>query len=246
MKPLVEPTAQAEVLDQAALVEQFLPLVHAVVGGMRNQLPQHADLEELASVGVTGLMAAIEKFDPEQRNTFEGYAVLRIRGAILDELRRMDAMPRTARHKWRKLQGVVADLEQRKGRAPTEEEVRVELGLTPKEFSKFQRQTHNLSFFSLDGGAIDGDEDAGNFHDLIADENQPIGSDLAEHKEQLALLADFLEALPERQQKVLALYYHEGLRLSEIAEIFAVTEARICQIHTKALGSLRKLMENVD
>ena len=225
--------------QQETLVRRYLPLVHSVVRGMASQLPQHADLEELTSIGTTGLLAALERYREDQRHTFEGYAILRIRGAILDEMRRMDAMPRTARQKLRKLQAAVNELEQDLGRTPTDLEIQKFLGISQKEYLKLQRQTQSYHFFSLDAPVAEESETAGSFHELIADEAQPQGFERMEQAETVAIMVEKMKTLPERQQKILALYYHEGLRLSEIAEMFQVTEARICQLHTKALQSLR-------
>lgn len=235
---LISPSSNPE-----TLVNRYLPLVNRVVRGMASQLPQHADLEELKSIGVTGLLAALERYSAEQAKTFEGYAVLRIRGAILDELRRMDVMPRTARQKLRKLQDAVGTLEQKLGRAPTDAEIQQHLGISKQAFAKLRRQTRSFQFFSLDAQVSEDSEGGGSYHDLIADETQPQGFERLEQAETVDQLVEKMRELPERQQKILALYYHEGLRLSEIAELFEVTEARICQLHTKALQTLRQLID---
>lgn len=224
----------------AERVRQYWPLVKKVVNGMRGQLPGHADLEELESVGTYGLAQALEKYDATQGATFEGYARLRIRGAILDELRRMDALPRTARRKLRDMNGVVGEMEQELGRTPTDEELRGRMGLDGEEFARLRRQTENRQVISLDRAVETADSEGVNLHERIADEAQETGLAVVERQEQLRQMVAHLEALPERMRKVVALYYHEGLLLSEIAAVFGVTEARICQIHTQALQLLRK------
>ncbi len=200
-------------LDGRELAERYLPLVDRVVGSMRKHLPAHADLEELRSVGVLGLMQAVQRYTEEQAKTFEGYAVLRIRGAILDELRRMDWMPRTARHKLRGLREEEEKLEQRLGRAPTEEELRTSLELDVKEYWKLKRETQTMRFTSLDGSPLGEESEAKNLHEVIADDTQKLGSDVLEDREAVEEMVRQMEALPERARSVLVMYYKEGMRL---------------------------------
>ncbi|QYY36156.1 FliA/WhiG family RNA polymerase sigma factor [Ruficoccus sp. ZRK36] len=230
---------------QHELLEEHYPLVNTVVKSMLSYLPRCADFEELHSVGVTGLVAAVQKFDPEQSGTFKAYASLRIRGAILDELRRMDSLPRTRRAKVRELSKVVEELEQKLGRAPQDAEVADAMGLTMAELERYQQKARPIVLVSLDGAGGQDEDTEATLHEAIADQNsRPCYEDL-EKSEYIEMMVELIEELPERQRKVLAMYYHEGMRLAEIAEVFGVSEARICQIHTQALGTLRRLIQRV-
>jgi RNA polymerase sigma factor for flagellar operon FliA len=244
-QPLPTENAPFDGPTQEALILRYLPLVRTVANSMLAQLPRCADGEELRSVGLNGLIQAIQKFDPSQRKTFESYAAMRIRGAILDELRRLDWMPRTARSKARWLQAEVARLEQQLGRVPTDAEIRDHLGLDQKAFDRLQRQTRQLQFIPLDKPVSQDEGDGGDLHEAIADESQTLSSEDLEKSELAEIMVDKLETLPERQRQVLAMYYFENMRLAEIAAVFGVTEARICQIHTQALGSLRKYLNRI-
>lgn len=225
---------------QQKLLSDHYPLVERVVLSMRTQLAAHADLEELQSVGLTGLVRAVRNYDDHREESFRGYAVLRIRGAILDELRRMDWMTRTSRRKLKDLQETVGTLEQELGRAPREEEVRRRMRLSRRDFHRLQRQTESMSFVSLDSEVATQQDGQGmSLHEQIADDSQKAGYEDMETGELLETLVAEMEGLPDRQRKVLAFYYHEKLKLSEIAEVFGVTEARICQIHGQAIRALK-------
>lgn len=228
------------------LLKEHYPLVNTVVKSMLSYLPRCADAEELHSVGVTGLMAAVQKYDPKQSGTFKAYASMRIRGAILDELRRMDSLPRTRRAKVRELNKVVEELEQQHGRAPRDEEIADAMGLTLSELERYQEKARPVVVVSLDGTAGTDDENDVNLHEAIADENSRPCYEGLEKGEFIDLMADMLQQLPDRQKKVLAMYYYEGMRLAEIAEVFGVSEARICQIHTQALAVLRRNLQRVN
>jgi len=228
--------------EQCKLVEKHYPQVQAVVSQMRHYLPTCADFDELQSVGLTGLIAAVRRYNPTQTKTFEAYAAMRIRGAILDELRRLDWMPRSARHCARQLRVTMDKLEQGLGRVPTEEETRKQLGLNRIDFDKLQLRVRPVRFLPLDK-PLERDSGNGvllNLHECIADENTPATHANLEHEETLLALTTTMKLLPERHRQVLLLYYFHNRRLSEIAEAFKVTEARVCQIHGQALQLLRQ------
>lgn len=227
------------------LMKRYYPLVKNVVRAMARHLPACADTEELESVGVTGLVAAVQRYDSSKSETFEGYASMRIRGAVLDELRRMDRMPRTARQKVRRLQAAVEELEQKLGRTPTDLELRESMGLSVKEFDRLRRSAQKVSVVSLDASADSQHDDSVNLHDAIPDRDSPSAEETLERMEMRELVASKIRCLPARQQKVLAMYYFEELRLADIAEIFGVSEARICQIHTQAVNSLTKIVRRI-
>jgi RNA polymerase sigma factor for flagellar operon FliA len=232
-------TAQPLTPAQCELVEKHYPQVRAVVSQMQRYLPACADLEELHSVGLTGLIAAVRRFNVAQTKTFSAYVAMRIRGAILDELRRLDWMPRAARHQARKLRDTMNALEQRLGRVPTSEETRSQLGLSHEDFDHLQQRVRPVRLVPLDVPVEHGSGRPLSLHEVLADEDTPAVSTTLEHAEVLAAMVQKLQLLPERHRKVISLYYFDGLRLAEIAAVFGVTEARVCQIHGQALQFLR-------
>jgi RNA polymerase sigma factor for flagellar operon FliA len=234
------PTATPLTTEQRDLVEKHYPQIRAVVSQMQRYLPSCADLDELHSVGLTGLIAAVRRFNHAQTNTFAAYAAMRIRGAILDELRRLDWMPRAARHQARQLREAMDALEQRLGRVPTPEETRGQLGLNRADFDRLQLRVRPVRLIPLDMPVDRGGGRTLNLHDALPDEETPSAPDSLEHAETIASLLQKLQLLPERHRKVVSLYYFDGLRLAEIAAVFGVTEARVCQIHGQALQFLRQ------
>jgi RNA polymerase sigma factor for flagellar operon FliA len=226
-------------IDERELIERYLPLVRNVVDRIKLTLPSHIDVEDLYSVGVTGLIAAVRKYDPEQGNTFAGYAAMRIRGAVLDELRRMDWCPRRARARARKIKEAINALEQRLGRAAAEPEICQELGLTPKDYAKWLEETRPVTFIAIDQPTSGGESERVSLHELLPDETDETGRDRIEKQELLQLLAQRITELPDIPKKVLAMYYFENMRLAEIAAVFGLTESRICQIHSQTIISLR-------
>jgi RNA polymerase sigma factor for flagellar operon FliA len=238
----VTPTAP---VDEKDLIERYLPLVRNVVDRIKLNVPAHVDADDLYSVGITGLIAAVRKFDPNQGNTFASYAAMRIRGAILDELRRMDWCPRRARARSRKLKNAINDVEQKVGRAATPAEVCAELGLTQKEYEKWVEEAKPVTFIAIDQHA-DGEEGEGaSLHELLADETDRTGRDHMEKAELLQLLTQRIAELPDIPKKILAMYYFEKMRLAEIAEVFDLTESRICQIHAQTILGLRAWLHRV-
>ncbi|MEO5961721.1 MAG: sigma-70 family RNA polymerase sigma factor, partial [Opitutaceae bacterium] len=195
--------------------------------------------------GRSRLVAYVRKFDPEQGSTFASYAAMRIRGAILDELRRMDWCPRRARARSRKLKSAINDVEQKFGRAATGPEVCAVLGLSEKEYAKWVEEAKPVTFIAIDQHA-EGDEGAGaSLHELLADETDVTGRDNLEKAELLQLLTQRIAELPDIPKKILAMYYFENMRLAEIAAVFDLTESRICQIHAQTILGLRAWLQRV-
>lgn len=226
-------------VDEKELIERYLPLVRNVVDRIKLNLPAHIEAEDLYSVGVTGLIAAVRKYDPEQGSTFAGYAATRIRGAILDELRRMDWCPRRTRARARKIKEAINDLEQRLGRAATEGEICEELDLTPKDYAKWLEESRPVTFIAIDQLNSSEDSDGISLHEILPDENDETGRDKVEKQELMQLLAQRIAELPDIPRKILAMYYFENMRLAEIAAVFGLTESRICQIHSQTILGLR-------
>jgi RNA polymerase sigma factor for flagellar operon FliA len=232
-------------VDEKELIERYLPIVRNVVDRIKRNVPAHVDADDLYSVGITGLLAAVRKFDPAQGHTFASYAAMRIRGAILDELRRMDWCPRRARARSRKLKNAINDVEQKVGRAATDAEVCAMLGITPKEYEKWVEEAKPVTFIAIDQ-APEGDEGPGaSLHELLADDSDRTGRDNLEKAELLQLLATRMSELPEIPRKILAMYYFEKLRLAEIAQVFDLTESRICQIHAQTILGLRAWLQRM-
>jgi RNA polymerase sigma factor for flagellar operon FliA len=232
-------------VDEKDLIERYLPLVRNVVDRIKLNVPAHVDADDLYSVGITGLIAAVRKFDPNQGSTFASYAAMRIRGAILDELRRMDWCPRRARARSRKLKNAINDVEQKVGRAATDAEVCAALGIGPKEYEKWVEEAKPVTFIAIDQTSDGEDGEGPSLHDLLRDDNDKTGRDNLEKAELLQLLAQRIQELPDIPRKILAMYYFENMRLAEIAEVFDLTESRICQIHAQTIIGLRGWLQRM-
>jgi len=226
-----------------ALVEQYLPLVRTVVGRLAMTLPAHISTEDLYSAGLVGLLQAIRSFRTQGGAAFETFARFRIRGAVLDELRRMDWVPRLVHDKARKIQNTLTELEPRLGRPPTESQMARALGLSLNEYRSWLDEIRPVAFICLDAVPRQSAPEGGGPHDSIADESQVDPSESAARSELKELIAQRIRQLPPMQQKVLALYYYEDLRLREIAEAFGLTESRISQIHSQAVLAIRSFIE---
>jgi RNA polymerase sigma factor for flagellar operon FliA len=232
---------------EGKLVENHLPLVKTVVGRIAMTLPPHVDAEDLYSAGVVGLLQALRNFDEKNGASFATYARIRIQGAVLDELRKMDWQSRSIRERARKVQAVIAELEQQKGRCPTEEEVAAALKISVTEYEALLEEIRPVTFVCLDalqGNGEDGESQPRS--ECIADPNQGDPVENAERRELACLITRCIQELPEMQRKVLALYYYEDLRLREIAEAFGLTESRICQIHAQAILAVRAFIQNYE
>jgi RNA polymerase sigma factor for flagellar operon FliA len=226
-----------------ALVHEYLPLVRTVVGRLAMTLPAHVCAEDLHSAGLVGLLQAIRSFSPRGGASFETFARFRIRGAVLDELRRMDWVPRAIHEKARKIQQAVGQLEQRLGYPPSEEDLAQALGINLDQYRAWLEEVRPVTFVCLDAAPRDGFPEGGTPHDSIPDDSQENPFEKASRSELKDLIAKRICQLPEVQRKVLALYYFEDLRLREIAEAFGVTESRISQIHSQAILAIRSFIE---
>ncbi len=227
------------------LVEQYLPLVRGIVARMGIYFNHHVDMDDIYSVGVSGLISAVHRYDTSKKRAFSAYASTRVKGAILDELRRMDWMPRALRASAKKLRRTVEKLEAKLKRAATEEEVSRELGLSKNEYTHLLDQVRPLSFVAMDDTSRKTDSEGGTLHEIISDANALNAREKAEDKEVVELMRARIDQLPDLQQRILKLYYFEGLRLAEIAQVFGLSEARICQIHTHIVLSLRAYLDGM-
>lgn len=228
------------------IVHQHLPLVRAVVSRLAMTLPSHVDGEDLYSAGLTGLLNAVRQYNPSAGTAFETYARLRIRGAVLDELRRMDWVPRSVHTKARRVQSVMQDLEQAKGRAATDEEMARALKISPTEYQRWLEEIRPATFVCLDAVYNNEVDDPMSQYESLADQRQEDPMDGAYRRELSQLIAQRIQELPEMQRRVLALYYYEDMRLREIAEVFRLTESRICQIHAQAITNIKSYLQRFD
>ena len=228
------------------LIQQYLPLVKTVVGRLAMTLPPHVDIEDLFSAGMVGLLNAVRNFDPKLGTVFEGYARLRIRGSVLDELRRMDWVPRSVHVKAREVEGVMRGLEQQKGRLPTDEEMAKAMNVSVSDYQQTLEDIRPATFVSLDAATHQDVDDGTGQNETIADPRQEEPGEDVSRRELARLIGQRLNTLPDMQRKVLALYYFEDLRLREIAEVFGLTESRICQIHAKAILAIRSSINRLD
>jgi len=233
---------KAEKKPRWDLVEQHLPLVKSIVSHMRIHFPGEIDVADIHSVAVSGLITAAQNYDPSKNPSFGAYAGIRVRGALLDELRRLDWMPRQGRVNFKKYRKAEAELEQHLGRTPSDAEMAKTLKMSVKEIRQLKEQGKTISFVPLDISPDD-NEDGGSLVDVLADANQPDARDQLEKQELIELLRVRLDKLPEMPKKVLAMYYLKGMRLAEIAESVGLTESRICQIHAQAITDLRKAIK---
>jgi RNA polymerase sigma factor FliA len=229
------------------LILHYAPLVKYVASRVATGLPASVEQADLVSYGVFGLIDALQKFEPGRGNKFETYAIPRIKGAIIDELRAMDWVPRSIRFKAREIEKAHSDLEAMLKRQPTEAEMAERLGISRSELHDVVSQISFVSVLALDElvsvGADRGEQVS--LIDTLADKHFDPTSGV-ESQETRGLLAAAINSLSEREKIVVTLYYFEGLTLAEIGEILGVTESRVCQIHTKAVGGLRGQLSEVD
>jgi len=236
----------ADTNTENALVEQYLPLVSAIMGRLAMTLPDHVDHDDLRSAGLIGLLQALRNYDPTCGSSFETYARVRIRGAMLDELRRMDWVPRSVHEKARRIQDVMGQLEQKLGHTPTESQMAKAMNLSPSDYSELLDEVRPAAFVCLDAVSSHDEGDGGNLYEVVAStvENDPV--EQTSQRELKQVILERLKDLPEIQRKVLALYYGEDMHLREIAEVFGLTESRICQIHSQAIISIRAYIQRFE
>lgn len=226
------------------LILHYSPLVKYVAGRVAAAMPNHVDYADLVSYGILGLIDAIEKFDPSRAIKFETYGVPRVRGAILDELRSIDWVPRSVRAKARAVDSAFAKLEGTLGRSPSDRELADELEMTTDDLDDILRQTSRAGLLQLDDVLFrQGGTGGQTLGDTLQDPGDPPGATI-ELEETRRQLAKAIQRLGDRERKVLTLYYYEGLNLAEIGEILGVTESRACQIHTKAVLHLRQRLRD--
>ena len=239
--------ATGDASTRERLILHYSPLVKYVAGRVGVGLPPNIEQADLVSYGIFGLIDAIEKFDITRAIKFETYAISRIRGAIIDELRAIDWIPRSVRYKAREVERAYAALEGELHRTPTEPEVAERLGMSLEELHQVFSQVSYVNVVALDELLTVGGEkgDKLSLVDTLEDTKAEDPVAAFETEETKFLLARAINQLPEREKIVVTLYYYEGLTLAEIGRVLGVTESRICQMHTKAVLQLRAKMSEV-
>lgn len=225
------------------IILEYAPLVKVVAGRLSMYLGYNVEYEDLVSYGIFGLIDAIDKFDCFKEVKFETYASLRIRGAILDQIRKMDWIPRTIRQKQKKIENVIHEIEQETGRGASDEEIARKLGITEEEYLDWQSQMKITGVVSLNEYMEQGSDVSQDYsrHTTSRFESP---EERVEKQELTKVLGEALELLTEKEQKVITFYYYEELTLKEISSILGVSESRISQLHTRALQKMKAKMGN--
>ena len=240
--------SSGDVHARERLVVAYAPLVKYVSGRMASGLPAHVDEADLVSYGLVGLINAIERFELEREIKFETYAITRIKGAIIDELRSLDWVPRSVRARARAIERANSKLEHKLQRAPNDQEMADELDMTVGEFQDALLQISNSTIAALDELWSVGDSsgDQVSLLNTLVDDRSPDPAAVMDQTDLKDRVADAISRLPEREKLVVALYYYENLTLREIGEVLGVTESRVSQLHTKAVLRLRGRLTEPD
>ena len=224
--------------DREQLIQDFVPVIKYMALRLAMRVSSGLNVEDLISAGTVGLLDAITKFDPSREIKFRTYAEFRIRGAMLDEIRAMDWVPRSMRERIGKIQHAANEYTKRKGRPPTEAELAEELGMETEEVDETLLQAKGSVVLSLEDLGSN-DDDAHPILDALADRDQPNPLESLLSEDTRKVLAEAIDRLPERQRLVLTLYYFEELTMKEIGATLNVTESRICQLHAQAMIRLK-------
>jgi RNA polymerase sigma factor for flagellar operon FliA len=237
--------AKREPRDREKLIVHYLGLVKYVAGRLAAGLPGSVDIDDLIGAGMIGLMKAIEGFDPAKKVKFETYAVPRIRGAMLDELRNQDWFPRSVRRKAKRIESFLRELEKELGRTPRDEELAGRLRMDLHDFYKLVGEVSHASLFSIEEELrLGSDGTYTSVREILSDLKEPNAYEQLAEKELQGIVMETLKLLEEKQRIVLTLYYFEELTLAEIGEVLEVSESRVCQIHGKAIQKLKLRVRN--
>ena len=245
-KPRVVEEIEITTENREEVIIQYSPMIKYVANRIAMRLPPHIEVDDLISVGVLGLMDAISKYDSSRGAKFKTYAEFRVRGAILDELRSMDWVPRSIRQKASKVDKVVQGLQAKLRRTPEDEEVAQEMGLSLDQFHETLNETKSIPIFSLEDLGIA--KESGDQQSLLdclagkADADPQTQVRLVELKE---IIAKAIDALPEKERLMVSLYYYEELTMKEIGAVLDITESRVSQIHSKAVYRLRTKLKAI-
>lgn len=244
VKKYKEGTKKVDKRTKEKLILEYAPLIKFIAQKIAVRLPSNIEFDDLVSSGVIGLMDAIDKYDPTRDNKFKTYAEFRIRGAILDELRAQDWVPRSVREKAKQLERAHVRLEQALGRLPTEDELTSELKISKEEYYELLNQVKSVSILSLDEAGSFNSSDRKSILSLLESCKIPSPITQLNLKAVKEVVTKAIESLPEKQRLVLSLYYYEDLNLKEIGEVLEVTESRVSQLHTQAILWLRRKLRH--
>ncbi|NUP88730.1 MAG: FliA/WhiG family RNA polymerase sigma factor [Candidatus Sumerlaeia bacterium] len=238
--------AKPSVEERNQMIVEHLPLVKYIAARIAGRLPSHVEVDDLVNAGILGLIDAIDKYDPTRKIKFKTYAEFRIRGAIIDELRALDWVPRSTRQKASRLERAYAEVEQRLGRAASDVEVAEHLGIPVEDLTQMLCEARGVAIISVDELRGEGDESfERNLLEYLADP-ETVQPDVRLNLDQVyQIVADAIEVLPEKERLVISLYYYDELTMKEIGEIMDITESRVSQIHTKAVIRLRSKLLHV-
>ncbi|SCK06204.1 RNA polymerase sigma factor FliA [Vogesella sp. LIG4] len=239
MRAYAQVAATREQID----IERYTPLVKKLASMMVARLPANVDINDLIQVGIIGLMEAAKQFDVSQGVLFETFASQRIRGAMLDELRREDWMPRQTRRNSRQIEDAIHKLEQQLGRAPLESEIADYMDLPLEQYQEMLGECRGISLVHFDDNA---DDEGGSANQVenVADDNSPEPVDVLASDAFRSALVEAIKLLPERDQLVMSLYYEQELNLKEIGAVLGVSESRVCQLHSQAITRLRSRLRD--
>jgi len=229
-----------------AFIKQYNPLVKYVAGKVAVGMPSNVEFDDLVGYGVFGLLDAIDKYDPERNIKFKTYAVTRIRGAIFDELRLIDFVPRSVRQKTREIESTISSLEAQLGRTASDQEIANAMGMDETEYMKTMQKISGTSIISLNDLWYSGDDnDKVSIVDSIESPSSLNPDVVVVNEEIRRVIIDAINELPDKEKKILVLYYYEDLTLKDIGRVLQVTESRVSQLHTKAVLHLRSKLTNI-
>ncbi len=242
---IAESNAKEDFTKRDRLIMEHAPLVKYIAHRIAMRLPPQIDIDDLINSGVLGLMDAIEKFDPSKEVKFKTYAEIRIKGAILDELRAMDWIPRSIRKVINRLVDAYHEMEQQLGRPAKDEEIAKQLGLKMGEFYQLLKQSAGVPLVSLDG-LVDHEEKKRSVLSCLEDPKSANAFGILGLNEMKDVIAKAIDDLPEKEKQVVSLYYYDELTMKEIGKVLNLTESRVSQIHTKAVLRLKVRINNVN
>lgn len=229
-----------------AFIRKYMPLVKYVAGKVATGMPGSVEFDDLVGFGQFGLLDAINKYDPEKNVKFKTYAVTRIRGSMIDELRVLDWVPRSVRQKAREIEDAIVEVESRLGRPATDSEIAASMGISEEEFQQTVMRVSGTSVLSLDDVWYSGDDsDHVSIGDSIESPSSFNPDVIVEREEIRRVIIESIKELPKKEKMVLVLYYHEDLTFKEIGQVLNVSESRISQLHTKANMRLRAKLTNI-
>ncbi len=242
-----KPAGQMSLEERNAMIEEYLPLVKYVASRIAGRLPSQVERGDLENAGVIGLIDAIDKFDSSRKIKFKTYAEFRIKGAILDELRALDWVPRSTRQKASRLEKAFTELEQELGHPATDEDVVERLGVDWDTYHSMLSEARGISLISLDEVQGDDEDNERNLLEFLADPETVDPAETLNLHQIYEIVAQSIDQLPEKERLVISLYYYDELTMKEIGEVLDITESRVSQIHTKAIMRLRgRLLKTVE